>query len=276
MNHSTPPDSDTLSIDAEAAAAAAAFLRPRRNDRVPDAGMEFVAASRSGAPLNFWVRGTGRTVLLVHGWEGSPADLAAFVEPLVQRGLRAVAVELPAHARSSAQWTSVPHAAADLVRFGRHLGPVSAVVGHSVGGAVSTLALAQGLQADKAVLLAAPARYIDYVKGFGAAVGLDAAGIAGMVAALRRDWHVDAWAASTPEAASKLSMPALIVHSDDDRTVPLRDAQQIHDAWRSSRLLQVAGLGHRRLLADPMLIRHSLDFMTDAAQLPVRESPRRG
>jgi pimeloyl-ACP methyl ester carboxylesterase len=257
-------DLEVPDISRESIAAAAAFVHPRRIDTVPD-GMAFMPASLSGAPLNAWVRGAGETVLLVHGWEGSPADLSSFVEPLVQRGCRAVALELPAHARSDAPWTSVPHAAQAVARFGQHLGRVRAVIGHSVGGAVSTLALAQGLQAACAVLLAAPALYIDYAIGFGAAVGLDARGIAGMVAALKRDWQIDVPAVSTPAAAAALAMPALIVHADDDRVVPPADAGRIHAAWSGSRRLTVSGLGHRRLLADASVIAQSIDFIARAA-----------
>src|SRR5688572_16391660 len=37
------------------------------------------------------------TILLVHGWEGRGAQLAAFIEPLVAKGFRVVTFDAPGH-----------------------------------------------------------------------------------------------------------------------------------------------------------------------------------
>lgn len=246
------------------AEAAAAFLRPARRGATDDAPLEAAALQRielPGGALRCWRIGSGPPVLLVHGWEGAPADLAPLARRLVDAGFEAVFAELPAHGGSEHGWTSVPHASEALRRLGDALGALHAVVAHSVGGAVAARAIDIGLRAERAVLIAAPARYVDYARVHAAALGLDAAGTRAMLQQLATAWGVDVRRYETPEVAARLAMPGLIVHSTDDATVPFRDAESIAAAWVGARLERREGLGHRRILSDPAVADAVLAFV---------------
>src|SRR6185295_1815526 len=81
--------------------AARQFFTPRRT-RLGDRSA-LMSARRiriDGRELAAWRWGDGPAVLLVHGWEGHAGQLAAFVEPLLARGLSAVAFDAPAHGSS--------------------------------------------------------------------------------------------------------------------------------------------------------------------------------
>jgi pimeloyl-ACP methyl ester carboxylesterase len=75
----------------------------------------------------------------------------------VAAGFRVVAHDGPGHGESSGHRASLPQFAQATRLVATELGPVTALVGHSLGGAAVTLALRQGLSAERAVLLAAPA-----------------------------------------------------------------------------------------------------------------------
>jgi pimeloyl-ACP methyl ester carboxylesterase len=239
------------------------FVRPRRAHAAAAPTPPTTAAARWLAlptgELRYWIEGEGRPVLLVHGWEGQPADQTAFANALRNRGQAIAWVELPAHGQSTIAWTSVPHAASALARLGETLGPVRGVIAHSVGGALATLALGQGLRADRVVLIGAPAEYRDYARAFALQAGLDAEGTAAMSHVLREQYGIDVDRVSTPAAARGLAAAALVIHSRDDAVVPFRDAERITAAWPGAVLHAVDGLGHRRVLADPAAVAAAVD-----------------
>ena len=205
--------------------------------------------------------GHGRPVLLLHGWEGQAADLAAFAPPLLAAGFQVLAMDLPAHGDSEGRQTHIPHSARALRAVGEVLGPLHAVIAHSVGSAVLAEALHAGLQAERAVLIAAPAHYAAYARQVGTLAGLDAAGIAHLLALLREPLGVDIHEISLPRRAPSLRQPALFMHSADDRVVAIADSEASAAAWPGARHLRLDGLGHRRILQEPAVVAEALQFI---------------
>lgn len=249
--HERAPD-----IEQRARAAAHLFVRPRRRDVLqPPSTRPVETLQLPEGELRYWREpGAGNPVLLVHGWEGAPTDLDGVAQALRERGRTIALVELPAHGASPVEWTSVPHAAQAVARLGEVLGPLHAVVAHSVGGALAALAMAQGLQARRAVLIGAPAEYRDYVSGFARQLGLGPEGARALSQALADQYGIEVERVSTPAAARGLDVAALVIHSQDDPVVPRQDSEVIAAAWPGARLLRVDGLGHRRILADLAVI----------------------
>jgi pimeloyl-ACP methyl ester carboxylesterase len=206
--------------------------------------------------------GQGPTVLLLHGWEGQAADLAAFAPPLQAAGFQVLAMDLPAHGGSEGRQTNIPHSARALRAVGDTLGPLHAVIAHSVGSAVLAEALHDGLQAKRAVLIAAPAHYASYARQVGALAGLDAAGIERLLHLLRGPLGVDIQEVSLPRRAASLTQPALFIHSADDRIVAIADSEASAAAWPGARHLRLDGLGHRRILQEPAVVAEALHFIS--------------
>src|SRR5688500_5679937 len=93
--------------------AAALFFRtpPRRRARpseraVLESGERF-ELDLGGGRLAGWRWGSGRPVLLVHGWGGSAAQMTALVRPLLNEGLSPIAIDLPGHGASAGTSTSI-------------------------------------------------------------------------------------------------------------------------------------------------------------------------
>ena len=206
--------------------------------------------------------GQGPAVLLLHGWEGQAADLAAFAPPLLAAGFQVLAMDLPAHGGSEGRQTNIPHSARALRAVGDALGPLHAVIAHSVGSAVLAEALHAGLQAERAVLIAAPAHYASYARQVGALAGLDAAGIERLLQLLREPLGVDIHEVSLPRRAASLTQPALFIHSADDRIVAIADSEASAAAWPGARHLKLDGLGHRRILQEPAVVAEALQFIS--------------
>jgi pimeloyl-ACP methyl ester carboxylesterase len=236
------------------------FGTPRRHSDKPFILGHRFAVVGDGPELAVWDWGDGRTVLLVHGWNGNAAQLSGFVTPLVRAGYYVAAPDLPAHGSSAGSRTNVRDMADALLRLGRRVGPVHAVIAHSLGAAATVIALAEGLGAERAVLIAPPSNLRRYAREFARIVGLSARSADGLLerldAALGGRETFDLVRLAATQKASML-----VLHDPDDREVPIADAQALADAWPGARLSALAGAGHTRALRDPEVISRAVGFV---------------
>lgn len=215
-----------------------------------------VAGPQGNLPV--WMAGAGPTVLLVHGWEGSHLDMAAFVEPLVAAGRRVVSFDLPAHGLADGRRGSIPDLARGVRAVADAVGPVDSIVAHSIGSPVTVLALDDGLAARRVALISPPMRYTDFARATARQVGADPDGV---VQALR-DLGIDIDRLDVSVMARRLTQQALLIHSAEDRITSVETTRQIAASWAGSRMVEVAGLGHRRILRDAGVIGSVVDFIT--------------
>lgn len=244
------------------------MLRPRRGAGGGDAGGRRTTF-RSGLSGLRW-GASGPAVLMLHGWEGAATQFAPLAAAVVEAGGQAIALDGPAHGRS-------PGAEATLMSFARalqgvaaELGEAHAVVGHSLGGAAAAVALAWGMPAQRAVLMAAPASIEAYLRRFAAALALPPAATARFIRNLEHANGVPVRTFEIRDVVRGLSQAALIVHDRGDARVPFRDGEAIANAWPGARLLATHGLGHARLLVDAGVLRHVAAFVAPEPALPLR------
>lgn len=201
-----------------------------------------------GAPL----------VLLAHGWEGQIHDMIGFVQPLLDAGARVVAFDAPAHGRSTGDETNLLemsraiHAVANAAG-----GKTAAVIGHGLGATALTLAIQDGFKPGRAVLLAPLADLTLPLRQIAHVLRLDLDGEHALGRLVDR-------ALGQPLAALHLHgdayTPSLLVHSADDRIMPVADALLLAATWPGMATHLVQGLGHRRLLSDAGVVQRAVEF----------------
>lgn len=249
-----------------------AFLTPARaprpeRERAVLAAATPIALSAGGLPLAAWSWGEpdAPVALLVHGWAGRGAQLGALVPALVARGRRVVTWDAPAHGDSPGRTTTLA-AMADVIRdVAARVGPVDSLIAHSFGCAATTLALARGLTAARAVYLAPLYTIGGTVDRFARTLGLSAGA--------RRDFddalaHANRIARADIEGsllAPAMTTPLYVIHDRDDREVPYQEGVATARTWPGARLLTTGGLGHRRVLADPEVVAAAADFAAGEA-----------
>jgi pimeloyl-ACP methyl ester carboxylesterase len=217
----------------------------------------------------------GPTVLLVHGWHGRASDLSAMAEPLRARGYRVVAVDFPAHGASTGRRTILPKMAAALKAVAAMQPSLHAVIAHSFGGIVTAVALRQGLAVERVVLLASPSDMEPYFATLERALGMGPRGRQAFRQRLARVLgRAGVPGLDVTAMVADLRIPALIVHSTDDREVPVASSRRLAQAWAGSERMQVEGLGHRRLLRNPAVVSHVVDFVAPVPRA-VRTPPER-
>jgi pimeloyl-ACP methyl ester carboxylesterase len=206
--------------------------------------------------------GAGPIVLLMHGWDGRATQFARLVPRLVAAGRTAVALHAPGHG-SAPDGLSVLGFMRTLLAVGRDLGEVEAVVGHSMGGAAALFAASEGLRCRRIVTLASPSALNDAMNRYAAALDLPARARAAFLRAADRRLGLPASALDVAAVVPGLSVPVLMVHDRNDRSVPYSDALRIAAALPDVRLRSTEGLRHSLALQDASVIREVCEFVLE-------------
>ena len=215
-----------------------------------------------GLPVAVYCWGDGPVVLFVHGWSGRVTHVAAFIRPLQQAGYRVIAVDAPGHGETPGKRTNILECARVLQAVVQQYGPVHGVITHSFGGMVLAYAMAQGLQAGRVVCIAAPARVEFLVERFASIMAMPDAVVANLKARLEQRFDANIWEMLATDAnAARLDAPALVIHDEDDSSVPWQQGRLIADAWPGAQFVMTQGLGHTRILRDPAVIERVSGFI---------------
>jgi pimeloyl-ACP methyl ester carboxylesterase len=246
------------------------FFTPPRTRRSPRIEQVLATARRrdvdaDGTRIATWAWGSGPTVYLVHGWAGLGGQLGAFVAPLVEQGFQAVTFDGPGHGRSSGRRASIVHFARALAAVGRVFGPAHGIVAHSLGAPAAAYAMRRGFPAGRAVFLAPPADPADWAGRFAARLGVSPRVMDDMRARSER-WLGASWSEVSLTGLLSLDQatPLLVVHDRDDRDVPFDHGRAVASRWAGARLVETAGLGHRRILRDAGVVAQAVSFVVGA------------
>lgn len=240
-------------------------LRPHERQRLATAErIEVVFDPARRLPVYLW--GTGPTVLLVHGWSGHGVQMGTIAESLVRAGYRVASYDAPGHGAADGRLTGLPEMAAAVEQVALTLGPLRAVVAHSLGAAATTIAVARGLPVDRLVYLSTPenpgtylhraARYL----GFGDAVRRRAQ------VRIERRFDFPFAAARGTTLAPSIDVPLLVIHDLADPVVPHDAGVRLVEAWPGAALKTTTGLGHHRILRDRSVVDTAVAFIGGAGR----------
>ena len=239
------------------------MLKPRRHVSAPPAHALRAADARLDLAdgLAAWRWGSGPVVLLAHGFEGSPRQFGALIEALVARGYAAVALDMPAHGASVGSEASPASFARAVDQALGALGPVHAIVGHSLGAAASLHTVAQRGGVGRIALISSPSALERVLRGFAGALKLSRRGADAFIASVERQVGQPAADFDVKRIAPLLALPILLIHDQNDRQVPVIEAARAAHMLPGAELLVTRGLGHNRLLADPTVVNAVVEFV---------------
>lgn len=213
-------------------------------------------------PVAVYSWGVGPTVLLVHGWHGSAANFAAFVDPLLAAGKRVLALDQPAHGDTPGERTNIYEIAAALNAVTRAHGPVEAAITHSFGAPCTLMAIKDGLSIRRVVCISPPAEVETLLAAFSETLDLPPAVLARFRRLLEREFGHDIWDRLSPSHVVRdLDLPALIIHDRNDRAMLFEEGEALARAWPGAQFHATSGLGHNRILSDPAVIARAAAFL---------------
>jgi len=209
-----------------------------------------------------WGDPRARPILLVHGWSGRATQFVSMGKTLLDQGYQILAFDAPAHGCSPGRKTLMFDFIEIINTLANQFGPFHAIVGHSLGGIAALNAVGNfKVPTNYLVTIGIPDSIERIFYRFTRLLGLhdDIAQI--NIDYLERIYNVDIHHLSGSFIASRLQIPALIVHDYDDREVPYTEALSIANSSSHCQLLLTHGLGHRRILHDKEVIRQIIKFL---------------
>ena len=212
-----------------------------------------------------WNKGGARRALIIHGFESSVINFAAYVMPLAEKGYEVLAFDAPAHGRSSGRQIN-----AVIYRdFIKHIcsvyGPVQSFIAHSFGGLAVCLALAE-LEHDagsRLVLIAPATETTTAFRQFYAFMQISKAAMKKRIEdiVIRISGHPVSWF-SIRRTLPQLNAQVLWVHDRQDTITPLQDAENIRQAnYPTLHFVITEGLGHRKIYRDAAVHKMVVDFL---------------
>lgn len=249
------------------------FFMPPRTRRRPEQRAVLASARRleivtSRGKIAGWSWGRGETVLLLHGWGGHAGQLTPFVGPLLERGFRVLALDLPAHGESPGRQASVRHFADAIAEAVEPFAPLAGIVAHSLGSSAAALALSRGLESRAAVFLSPPSRFGPIFERVSRTFGWGES--------LRRRFErgAEAWVGlrfddvEPRRLAGAQRTPLLVVHDRSDDEIRVEEGEELARLWPGARVRLTEGLGHYRILRDPATVVETVAFLTEASTGP--------
>ena len=244
------------------------FFTPPRASLTPQA-RDILATGRpfrvcvDGGRVAGWAWGHGPAVALVHGWGGRGGRLAAaFVAPLVASGFSVVTFDAPGHGASDGRLSSMPQVARALVAVADAAGSLFGIVAHSMGGSASALAMARGLQVERAVFIAPAADPARFAEDFAKLLAVGPEAMAEMRRRSEARLQIRWSDLNVPRMAAALETPLLVMHDRNDATVPWDEGAAIATAWPGAELVTTSGLGHRDIVRAPEVVARAVGFLS--------------
>lgn len=243
------------------------FKEPGREAKWREQADQIVLPHDDG-PLSVYSWGTGAlTALLVHGWNGRGTQMGAFAAPLVEAGYRVVAFDAPGHGRTPGTSSSIFRIIDALQSITQAVGPFNAIVTHSFGAMVIAKALNATLTTDRVVCISPPAEMEFLLDSFSNTLQIPSGTREVLVELLEKEYGNDIWERLSAENnVANLSIPALIIHDENDQDVPWQQGKHLADAWPDAQWMLTRGLGHTRILRHEQTVQAVVDFLTDGRQ----------
>jgi alpha-beta hydrolase superfamily lysophospholipase len=269
------------------------FFPPRLARPLPErlraARVEEVAFPSGKFTLRGWLLRPGSSprgvVVLLHGWGSNAANMIDWFSFLAENGWICLAFDTRGHGQSDrgGKVTLLTFAAdlqAAVAFVAGHpelAGLPRAVVGHSMGGAATLLALSRGLEAGAAVISSAFAR-VEVLTDFVLRKWFLPPALFGWV--VTRVWSralPEEMAALEPEATIRsVGVPLLLSHGAEDPLIPDEEVRHLEEAAPAehTRLLIIPGAHHSDLTDHPVYRKALQSFMTESLEGASPVSPK--
>ena len=219
-------------------------VRPQEKDFLASADSVKIETNNHTIQVYHW-EGTGKTVILLHGWESNSYRWRFLVPLLQKQNYNILAVDAPAQGASSGKYLSVP-LYTECVKDIAEIYKPEIIIGHSLGGmtAIYYQYLVQSLAIKKIITLGPPSELNLFMKGFQTTLGLTDKFMQKMNAYLHGRFGFYAEEFSIANFAKELKVEGLLVLEKYDPLAPYLLSTKIARNWSSCELFTVENIGH--------------------------------
>ena len=150
---------------------------------------------------------------------------------------------------------------ASILYIQKQYGPFDVAVGHSLGGMAMLNSVPRGLNISKMAVIGSADVVKDVIDEFIAAIGLKGKIANIMEKLFEKRTNTPMSEYSSYISAQKISIPVLVIHDENDAEVSIDCAYHINENLQNGDLYITKGLGHRKILGSPEVIKKAVDFL---------------
>ncbi|MFS4493684.1 alpha/beta hydrolase [Maribacter sp. 2308TA10-17] len=192
-------------------------------------------------------KGSGPTVLLMHGWESNTFRWRNFIPRLQKESYNIIAMDAPGHGNTSGNLLNLPLYSSCAQKVINTYHPTH-IIGHSLGGMAVIYNLykykTDNASIEKVVTLGSPSELSDFMKQYKNILGLSS-----RMMRLQENYFKETFGLkfadfSSSKFAKHISTKGLLIHDELDVVAPYWSSEQVHANWKGSKLVTTKGLGH--------------------------------
>lgn len=202
-----------------------------------------------------------RKILLVHGWSGRGTQLYKIADELLKNNYSTVSFDAPAHGKSPGKNTIMVEFIESILEIDRKFGPFDAVIGHSLGGMALLNAVNYGMKTNKLVTIGSANVVLNIFIDFVGKIKMKPEQVELLRAYFEKKYNKSMDSLSSYNNVSKIEIPILVIHDENDDEIPIADALEIAKHFINGKLIITKGLGHRKILGNEGIIKEIIGFM---------------
>ena len=202
-----------------------------------------------------------KKILLVHGWSGRGTQLYNIADKVLENKMMVISFDGPAHGLSTGKSTSIIEFIKCIRQLEKDYGPFDAAIGHSFGGMALLNAVSEGLKIDNLVIIGADNSIDEIIKSEVKKYSLRPIVAKKLVKLLNKQLGVNIEDYSSENASKNVNIPTLVINDSEDKYVDVSSAITIRQNLKYGELLMTNGLGHHKILKDPVIIQRIIDFI---------------
>lgn len=215
-----------------------------------------------GKQVNVYHYGKNKPkILLVHGWSGRGTQLVKIADELLKSGYSTISFDAPAHGKSPGNSTIMVDFIASILELEKQFGPFEAAIGHSLGGMSVLNSVKSGLKINRLAIIGSGDVVQDIIDDFIAKLELKPSIATSLRLHFEKKYGGSMDDYSAYKAATEITIPALIVHDENDCEVPVKAGIHIHKHLKNSKILLTKGLGHRKILGNQKVVDKVVQFI---------------
>lgn len=192
-------------------------------------------------------KGNDTVVLLIHGWESNASRWKKTLPYLQKTGSTIIAIDAPAHGRSSGKEFNVPNYAQFIDKAVQKYQP-KYLIGHSIGGKACLYYQShyENNCVEKIVTIGAPSEYQAILYGYIKLLKLNSSLVKGLESNFTRVFNrpIEQFTAENFVTTLKPNIKGLVAHDTNDKVVAATEGKKIANAWDNAIYLETTGLGH--------------------------------
>jgi len=209
---------------------------------------------------------SSKKILLAHGWSGRGTQLFKIADELIKLGYSTISFDAPGHGKSPGKTTIMTEFVETILEVETRFGPFHGAVGHSLGGMSLLNAAKKGMKFPKLVLIGSGDIVQDIFDNFVSNLTLKPEYSQLLRLHFENKYQEKMDNYSGYQSAKKIKIPVLVIHDKNDDEVPVDAGINIHKHLENGQLFLTEGLGHRKILGNPIVIEKTVQFI-NAAQL---------